>query len=195
MLLGEKLRKLRIARKLSQEQLADELRVSRQAISKWELGESIPDTENSISLSKFYGVSLDYLLLDELNVSNELEIKRQPHSSVFVLGISGLIIGLIVSFILWITYQSMLMVSLGLIIQIVSVTLVLVKQSELPTKLQRLFLMISTWTTLPFICFYVGSLTMKLYPKPYLAVLEFIVEFLIYLLVCTVITIGIKKMR
>lgn len=65
MLLGEKLRKLRIARKLSQEQLADELRVSRQAISKWELGESIPDTENLISLSKFYGVSLDYLLLDE----------------------------------------------------------------------------------------------------------------------------------
>lgn len=195
MLLGEKLRKLRIARKLSQEQLADELRVSRQAISKWELGESIPDTENLISLSKFYGVSLDYLLLDELNVSNELEIKRQPHSSVFVLGISGLIIGLIVSFILWITYQSMLMVSLGLIIQIVSVTLVLVKQSELPTKLQRLFLMISIWTTLPFICFYVGSLTMKLYPKPYLVVLEFIVEFMIYLLVCTVITIGIKKMR
>lgn len=195
MLLGEKLRKLRIARKLSQEQLADELRVSRQAISKWELGESIPDTENLISLSKFYGVSLDYLLLDELNVSNELEIKRQPHSSVFVLGISGLIIGLIVSFIFWITYQSMLMVSLGLIIQIVSVTLVLVKQSELPTKLQRLFLMISIWTTLPFICFYVGSLTMKLYPKPYLAVLEFIVEFMIYLLVCTVITIGIKKMR
>ncbi|MDO5794287.1 MAG: helix-turn-helix domain-containing protein [Turicibacter sp.] len=195
MLLGEKLRKLRIARKLSQEQLADELRVSRQAISKWELGESIPDTENLISLSKFYGVSFDYLLLDELNVSNELEIKRQPHSSVFVLGISGLIIGLIVSFILWITYQSMLMVSLGLIIQIVSVTLVLVKQSELPTKLQRLFLMISTWTTLPFICFYVGSLTMKLYPKPYLVVLEFIVEFMIYLLVCTVITIGIKKMR
>lgn len=195
MLLGEKLRKLRIARKLSQEQLADELRVSRQAISKWELGESIPDTENLISLSKFYGVSLDYLLLDELNVSNELEIKRQPHSSVFVLGISGLIIGLIVSFIFWITYQSMLMVSLGLIIQIVSVTLVLVKQSELPTKLQRLFLMISTWTTLSFICFYVGSLTMKLYPKPYLVVLEFIVEFMIYLLVCTVITIGIKKMR
>ena len=56
MLLGEKLKKLRKARGLSQEQLADQLNVSRQAISKWELGESIPDTENLILLSKFYGV-------------------------------------------------------------------------------------------------------------------------------------------
>ena len=61
MLIGEKLRRLRIARQLSQEQLADKLQVSRQAISKWELGESIPDTENLILLSKFYGVSIDYL--------------------------------------------------------------------------------------------------------------------------------------
>lgn len=77
MLLGEKLRRLRIARQLSQEQLADKLQVSRQAISKWELGESIPDTENLILLSKFYGVSIDYLLLNELNISSELETKKK----------------------------------------------------------------------------------------------------------------------
>ena len=72
MLEREKLRKLRIARQLSQEQLADKLQVSRQAISKWELGESIPDTENLILLSKFYGVSIDYLLLNELKDSSIL---------------------------------------------------------------------------------------------------------------------------
>ncbi|MDO4926072.1 MAG: helix-turn-helix transcriptional regulator [Turicibacter sp.] len=65
MLLGEKLRKLRIARKLSQEQLADELRVSRQAISNWELGESTPDTENLVALSDYFGVSIDYLLKNQ----------------------------------------------------------------------------------------------------------------------------------
>ena len=48
MLLGEKLKKLRKARGLSQEQLADQLNVSRQAISKWELGESTPDTDNLV---------------------------------------------------------------------------------------------------------------------------------------------------
>ena len=38
------------------------MKVSRQAISKWELGESTPDTDNLIALSDYYGVSLDYLL-------------------------------------------------------------------------------------------------------------------------------------
>ncbi|MBP3907793.1 MAG: helix-turn-helix transcriptional regulator [Turicibacter sp.] len=127
MLLGEKLRKLRIARQLSQEQLADKLQVSRQAISKWELGESIPDTENLILLSKFYGVSIDYLLLNELNISSELETKRSRSSPIFIFGMGGLIIGLTLSIVLWCTYQSILMVSIGLIIQIISVTVVLIK--------------------------------------------------------------------
>ena len=65
MLLGEKLKKLRKARGLSQEQLADQLNVSRQAISMWELGESTPDTDNLVALSDYYGVSLDYLLRDQ----------------------------------------------------------------------------------------------------------------------------------
>ena len=65
MLFGEKLKKLRKARGLSQEQLADELQVSRQAISKWELGESTPDTDNLVALSDYFGVSIDYLLRDK----------------------------------------------------------------------------------------------------------------------------------
>ena len=63
MLLGEKLKKLRKARGLSQEQLADQLNVSRQAISKWELGESTPDTDNLVALSHWitYYVIKKYL--------------------------------------------------------------------------------------------------------------------------------------
>ena len=195
MLLGEKLRKLRIARQLSQEQLADKLQVSRQAITKWELGESIPDTENLILLSKFYGVSIDYLLLNELNISSELETKRSPSLPIFIFGMSGLIIGLILSIVLWCTYQSILMVSIGLIIQIISVTVVLIKQSELSSQLQRLFLMISPWMIFPFICFYIGSLMMNFYPVSRSAMLDFIVEFILYLVVCTGITVTLKKVR
>ena len=195
MLLGEKLRKLRIARQLSQEQLADKLQVSRQAISKWELGESIPDTENLILLSKFYGVSIDYLLLNELNISSELETKRSPSSPIFIFGMGGLIIGLTLSIVLWCTYQSILMVSIGLIIQIISVTVVLIKQSELLSQLQRLFLMLSVWMIFPFICFYIGSLMMNFYPVSRSAMLDFIVEFIFYLVVCTGITVTLKKVR
>ncbi len=195
MLLGEKLRKLRIARQLSQEQLADKLQVSRQAISKWELGESIPDTENLILLSKFYGVSIDYLLLNELNISSELETKRSRSSPIFIFGMGGLIIGLTLSIVLWCTYQSILMVSIGLIIQIISVTVVLIKQSELSSQLQRLFLMLSVWMIFPFICFYIGSLMMNFYPVSRSAMLDFIVEFIFYLVVCTGITVTLKKVR
>lgn len=195
MLLGEKLRKLRIARQLSQEQLADKLQVSRQTISKWELGESIPDTENLILLSKFYGVSIDYLLLNELNISSELETKRSRSSPIFIFGMGGLIIGLTLSIVLWCTYQSILMASIGLIIQIISVTVVLIKQSELSSQLQRLFLMLSVWMIFPFICFYIGSLMMNFYPVSRSAMLDFIVEFIFYLVVCTGITVTLKKVR
>ena len=195
MLIGEKLRRLRIARQLSQEQLAEKLQVSRQAISKWELGESMPDTENLILLSKFYGVSIDYLLLNELNISSELETKRSRSSPIFIFGMGGLIIGLTLSIVLWCTYQSILMVSIGLIIQIISVTVVLIKQSELSSQLQRLFLMISAWMIFPFICFYIGSLMMNFYPVSRSAMLDFIVEFIFYLVVCTGITVTLKKVR
>ena len=193
MLLGEKLKKLRKARGLSQEQLADQLNVSRQAISKWELGESIQETENLILLSKFYGVSIDYLLLNELNISSELETKRSPSLPIFIFGMSALIIGLILSIVLWCTYQSILMASIGLIIQIISVTVVLIKQSELSSQLQRLFLMSSVWMIFPFICFYIGSLMMNFYPVSRSAMLDFIVEFIFYLVVCTGITVTLKK--
>lgn len=72
MTLGEKLQKLRKSKGMSQEQLSAQITVSRQAISKWELGESIPDTENIIQLSKIFSVSTDYLLHDDID--NDLNV-------------------------------------------------------------------------------------------------------------------------
>jgi len=62
---GEKLQMLRKARGWSQEELAQRINVSRQALSKWESGASIADTENVVALSRLFGVSTDYLLLRE----------------------------------------------------------------------------------------------------------------------------------
>jgi len=68
MMLGEKIQRLRREKGMSQEQLAARLTISRQAISKWELGESTPDTENVVQLSKLFDVSTDYLLNDEMDI-------------------------------------------------------------------------------------------------------------------------------
>lgn len=62
MTFGEKLQLLRKQKGLSQEQLALQLTVSRQSISKWELDSSLPDTENIVQLSSIFNVSTDYLL-------------------------------------------------------------------------------------------------------------------------------------
>lgn len=61
-LLANKLYDLRKDNGLSQEEFADKIGVSRQAVSKWERGEALPDTDNLITIAKLYGVSLDELI-------------------------------------------------------------------------------------------------------------------------------------
>lgn len=58
----DRLRKYREANRLTQEELAEKIDVSRQTISKWERGEASPDTENLLKLSALYGMTIDELL-------------------------------------------------------------------------------------------------------------------------------------
>ncbi len=62
---AEKIYHLRLQYRYSQEMLAEKLNVSRQAISKWESGATLPETDKVIALSDFFGVSIDYLLKDK----------------------------------------------------------------------------------------------------------------------------------
>lgn len=62
---AEKILNLRTKSGLSQEALADRLMVSRQAVSKWESGVTLPETEKLVVISNMFGVSLDYLLKDD----------------------------------------------------------------------------------------------------------------------------------
>lgn len=64
-MLSEKLYTLRKKSGLSQEQLAQQLNVSRQAISKWESGSSIPESEKLMAISEYFHVTLDYLMKEE----------------------------------------------------------------------------------------------------------------------------------
>lgn len=106
MALSEKIYELRKKSALSQEQLAEQLGVSRQAISKWESGKAVPETETLISISDFFDVSLDYLIKEETSIAeNTLNLEvheaettrgREKH----ILGIAICIIG-VVSLIVW----------------------------------------------------------------------------------------------
>ena len=61
---SEKIRTLRKSKGMSQEELAGQVNISRQAVSRWENGTALPDADNIVQLSKLFGVTTDYLLID-----------------------------------------------------------------------------------------------------------------------------------
>lgn len=81
MTLAEKIYELRKTNKLSQEQLAEKIGVSRQSISKWESGETLPELERVVALSEVFDVTTDYLLkskdVDEITIRTERLEKEQ----------------------------------------------------------------------------------------------------------------------
>ncbi len=79
--IAQRLAELRRARGYSQESLARELGLSRQAVSKWERAESSPDTENLIALARLYGVSLDELLRVDEEIEDDVAFERAERSS------------------------------------------------------------------------------------------------------------------
>ena len=70
--LKERLVQLRKDHGLSQNDLADKLNVSRQAISRWEQGTAVPSSDNLVYLSKLYGITLDELFYGRMQVKQEL---------------------------------------------------------------------------------------------------------------------------
>lgn len=68
---GEKIALLRKNRGITQEGLSEILQVSRQSVSKWEMDISFPETDKLIKLSKLFGCSIDYLLKNTLQKSEE----------------------------------------------------------------------------------------------------------------------------
>ena len=66
MILADKIIKQRKKNGWSQEELADKMNVSRQAVSKWESAQTIPDIDKIMKLGELFGVTIDYLLKDSI---------------------------------------------------------------------------------------------------------------------------------
>lgn len=89
MLFNEKMKKIRKESNLTQEELSEKLNVSRQAITKWETGEGIPDIENLKQISNLFNISIDELVKEDLdanvnvkkrfNFIKEIEIDHTKH--------------------------------------------------------------------------------------------------------------------
>ena len=102
--IGSRLLTLRKKKGHSQEELALELNVSRQSVSKWEMNQSIPEMDKMVLLSELYGVSLDYL------VKGTDFSGKQTNFNPSIFGPMSLlisVIGLIVALTLWFEYQNL----------------------------------------------------------------------------------------
>ncbi len=74
MIFADKLIQLRKKAGWSQEELAEQMKVSRQSVSKWEGAQAVPDLQKILQLSELFGVSTDYLLKDSIEETEGLEV-------------------------------------------------------------------------------------------------------------------------
>jgi transcriptional regulator with XRE-family HTH domain len=81
---GEKINKLRIKNNLSQDQMADKLFVTRQAVSRWELGQSLPSIDSLLEMSKLFTVSFEDILCLNEQVKIDPEDIFKGHSREYI---------------------------------------------------------------------------------------------------------------
>ena len=98
--LGNRIQRLRKMQGISQDELADMIGVSRQAVSKWENQQSIPDLDKVIMLSDYFGVTTDYILKGEETTQQE---NRSFNTSqlLYIASTAFLVIGLLSAFDGW----------------------------------------------------------------------------------------------
>lgn len=95
MTLSEKLYNLRRKQGLSQEGLAEQLDCSRQVISKWENGTTTPDAEMLQKYSEIFGVSIDYLVKEDIDEPTGVQPTEKSNDNKKLLGILGLVVSLL----------------------------------------------------------------------------------------------------
>ena len=122
MKLEEKLISLRKEKGLSQMKLAEMMNVSRQAISRWEVGAAVPPTDNLKFLGNLYGVSLEYLLHNDAPKPNQNETPMQKRiiekqesrrKTVFVVLMAVLAVAVIVLSVMLLVEQPKKPISMG----------------------------------------------------------------------------------
>lgn len=111
---GDRIQNLRKVKGISQEELADKIGVSRQAVSKWESEQSVPDIDKIILMSEFFDVTTDYILkgIESQKQTND----KIVNANVFVIVATVLnFIGLIVASAVWYEEQVPMALVIGLI--------------------------------------------------------------------------------
>lgn len=139
--ISDRIQSLRKARGITQEQLADAVGVSRQAVSKWEAEQSVPDLERIVAMAEYFDVTTDYLLRG-IEPSPTVQAREPVTARTMCIIATALdAAGLILGGGLWFEYQNWLCVAVMLIFQLAAVTVWLLTKGERP----RWFWAVNVW--------------------------------------------------
>ena len=204
--IADRIQHLRKSKGISQEELADKIGVSRQAVSKWESEQSIPDIEKIILLSDYFETTTDFLLK---GIEPAQKIEKKCSAMIFV--IVGTIlnaIGLVSSIIIWIERQTVYAIGIGLAAMLLGTGTFVTGQfidTKDKLKAKRLFLLPNVWMILfiPLSCCFnifdgmLGGFSGQLAPVPLLgnSLKTFGIYWIIYIVICITIDIFIAKQK
>ena len=85
MVLGEKIKSIRQENKLSQEEFSEKFNVTRQTVSNWENGKSVPDLETIVRMSSEFNVSTDELLKEDKSVVQKIDSEKKKKNTLFMI--------------------------------------------------------------------------------------------------------------
>lgn len=139
--ISDRIQSLRKAKGITQEQLADAVGVSRQAVSKWEAEQSVPDLERVVAMAEYFDVTTDYLLRGIEPAPKKGSGSRVSPRTMCIIATALDAAGLILGGGLWFEYQNWLCVAVMLIFQLAGVTVWLLAKGERP----RWFWAVNVW--------------------------------------------------
>lgn len=198
MTLADRIQNLRKTKGISQEELADKIGVSRQAVSKWESEQSSPDLEKVILLSDYFEVTTDYLLKG-IEPKPDTREKRMPDARIFSAGGTAVnFIALITAVTLWIEKQTPSCVAVECMFFAIGCLLFAIGQfiGEQKTPAKKWFFAVNVWfiALTPVTCVFnfihgiIGGFWWKFSPFPLLRMIHnfpsWISCWLCYIVIC-----------
>lgn len=204
MKLPDKIVGLRKSNGMSQEDLAEKLDVSRQAISRWESGAAMPDANNILQLSKLFGVTTDYLLNDDYQSDNDLpkvkEVQNDNLGQIMIYLVTLEVMILLMQFMTTFILQNVFFAFLSFLPFVAAIggfeyayQKKVSSATEKTKNFRRKFYKISAWLGLYFPIRFVISMLAKLYPRPYSVLLLEVIVLVVYICAATSVNLSIDK--
>lgn len=201
--ISDRIQSLRKAKGITQEQLADAVGVSRQAVSKWEAEQSVPDLERVVAMAEYFDVTTDYILRGIEPAPKKGSGSRVSPRTMCIIATALDAAGLILGGGLWFEYQNWLCVAVMLIFQLAGVTVWLLTKGERPrwfwavnvwflSVIPAVFINEVVWLVIPHVAgiLYLKGVTISL-PND----LAWAIPFAIWLLICALATWLVLRKR